>query len=643
MEAKVFSDKNYSKRIIYSSAFFNDDTVITDNDVNNQQRVEQGMQHITADAKVTAVMVEGLLSNLSKSGAKWVEPIGFSVEYYKTGKYKGEEVTVLVRRMLTIPHSLMEWNIQKISGSVKRFAKYKTAMLNERIPGAEFYVLITPQDKERKDEIIKERAKDVLGKLPLPIKAEWLNIIIDSLVVSKTSKTNPNDPKEIYKVSLPNQGDLENIIVSAYKTELWEKHHKQTPRLSSVRDGIFLIESFDFKKWMRFVKAFGMDKFKEYTEAHQKGIVSLVELVGPDVSIKAIKKYGPSIWHSIETKSFFKSRRELNLIPNRDIPKIEAILKEIDEQIEEDPENPALIQERNKYQGKREIMDRRLEKLNAISTQELEDGLVSIIKIAHSEDDKAHKNNSLLRAGIENIGRLVPLFKKKEYKFTRKNLKQALIELEYDNVRHDDIARVCSRAKVSQAEFEIYQNMWDENRVARENAPVRIPTLSGSVGNLEWEMCDSRDVNILTAGNETNCCQHPLSVGGGCVTYMLQNPETSTVFRCTKKGSDKTIIQSFVWLDTAKNILCFDNIEALAGINEKVIDCYQDYCDQVQEMKPFRFQDITVGMGYTSVATSDLVVATGNRKAGIPSSLSYTDAKDTQKLFSKTNAHHSYV
>lgn len=641
MKAKVFSSNDSKRKIIYSSCFFNDDTSITDTDMSQARDIERGV-YVSPSAKVTAVMVEGLMVNLSKASAKWIEPTSLGIEYIKTGIYNGEQVTIPVKRLLELPHSLMEWQIEKGSNSVRRFAKFKTAMLNERIPGTEFYVLITPEQALQKDKIIRQRAKDVLSKLPLPIKKEWLDKIIDSLFVEKLSKSNENDPKNIYRVSLPSQAELENTIVSAYKAELWEKYHKRTPSLPSVRDGVFLIETFDLKKWMNFIKVFKMDNFKSYTEAHQRGIVSLVELVGPDAALKALKNYGPTIWHSIETKSFFKSKRELNLIPNRDIPKIESVLEEIDSQLKEDPENPILKQEKLQYEGKKAIMMSRLKKLNETSFQELEEGLISVLKVAYSKDDADHKNNSLLRAGIENIDRLVPHFKNKGYKFTRKNLKQALIELEYDNVRNTEVARVCSRAKVSQAEFEIYQNLWQENAQAREMAPVRIPTLSGSVGNLNWEMCDARDVNILTAGNETNCCQHPLGVGGGCITYMLQHPETSTIFRCTKKGSEKTVVQSFVWIDETRNILCFDNIEALAGISEKIIECYQEYSDQVQKLRPFAFNDITVGMGYIDIPTNELEIATGERKAQIPQDLSYSDAS-RQKLFTKVPNQNYYM
>ena len=631
MEAIHYTDKGYKSTLVYSGVVFDDQTVITESDVLAFELGLDRAANMASSLSVKAVLIEGLLVNTSKTKAKFMEPNRFSIRYSKTGVYEGEEMTIEVRRIVEVAHTQMEWAIESSKGQVKRFTKFRTSFMNERIPEEQFFVAIEEKDIERKDDIIKERAKDVLSKLPLPIKKEWLSQIIDSLDVVELSKAHETTIR-YFKVALPTEGTLEKIIVSAYKGELWMKHHRQAPRLSSVRDGVFLIESFDLKIWMQFIKQYGLEKFKGYSEHNQQGIVSLVELVGKDVALKALKTYGVAIWQGIETKSFFKSRRELDLIPNRDIPKIDSILKEIEEQLVEDPENKALMQELKENQSKKEIMLARLEMLNATSTEELEDAIKEVIKVAYSPDDKDHKNNTLLKTCIENIGRLVPHMKKKELKFTRKNLKNALLELKYENIRYPEIAKVCSRAKVSQEEFEIYQNMWEENTVAREAAPVRIPTLSGTIGNLEWEMCDARDVNILTAGNETNCCQHPLSLGGACVTYMLQNPETSTIFRCTKKGSDKTIVQSFVWIDEEKDILCFDNIESLSGISEKILDCYQNYVDQVQKLKAFMFNDFTVGMGYIDVSVDQLSVANGERKATIPASLSYSDARN-QRLF----------
>jgi len=638
MEPLLFEDREYKKKILYSSLFMEDNSKITEEDM--EANLRNSFTGILNKAQtVTAVFMEGIMVNLTKKGADYIEPISFSVEFLKKGKYQGEDVELVVRRRCIIPRTFMEWQIEKTNNQVKRFSRYHNGFLNQKIPGEEFFIVLTEENLSKKDDLVRSKARDVLAKLPLPIKEHWLDEIIDGLEVEEMVKTNLDDPKHIFKVSLPKESELEKMIVSAYKGELWIKHHKQAPRLASVKNGVFLIETFDLKKWMGFIKKLGMDKFKSYSYNHQIGIVSLVELIGPDDALKAIKKFGVPIWHSIETKSFFKSRRELNLIPNRDIPKINSILEDIEEGLKEDPTNPVLLQDKNQFSQKKSIMLDRLEELNATQTEELMDGISGVIKVAHSSDDASHKNNSLLRQGIENIDRLVPHMKKKKYKFTRKNLKQALMEIQYKNVRFPEVAKVCSRSKVSQAEFEIYQDLWEQNIDARKNASVRIPTISGKVGNLEWEMCDVRDENILTAGNETNCCQHPLSVGGACVTYMLQNLETSTIFRATKNGSDKTIIQSFVWVDEENDRLCFDNIESLRGIDGSVIQCYLDYVEQVQSNKVFSFDAISFGAGYTKVSTDGFSVAGSDKKAKIPSSLSYTDAKNKQYLLSERPNH----
>lgn len=637
MRPLLFEDKEYKKKILYSSVFFEDNSTITKEDMEASLTGEFVGSFLSSQT-VTAVFMEGIMVNLTKKGAGYVEPPSFYIEYVKKGMFEKEEVEIIVKRRCIIHRVSMEWQIEKTQNQVKRFSRYNNGFINQKIPGEEFFIILTEANIHKKDDLVREKARDVLAKLPLPIKSHWLDEIIEGLVVVEMKGANESDPKHIFKVSLPKESELEKMIVSAYKSELWLKHHKQAPRLDSVKNGVFLIETFELKKWMTFIKQFGLDKFKGYSYNHQIGIVSIVELIGADAALKAIKKFGVPIWHSIETKSFFKSRRELNLIPNRDIPKIDSILAEINDSLDEDPENPILIQDKSQFEKKKAIMVERLAELNETKVESLIYGISDVIKAAWSEDDAAHKNNSLLRNGIENIDRLVPYMAKKGYKFTRKNLRQALMDLEYKHVRFSEVARVCSRAKVSQAEFEIYQDLWEQNQEARERASVRIPTLSGKVGNLEWEMCDVRDENILTAGNETNCCQHPLSLGGACVTYMLQNPETSTIFRATKKGSDKTIIQSFVWVDEENNRLCFDNIESLKGIDDSVLQCYKDYVEQVQNHKIFSFDSMTLGVGYTKVSMAGLESAGSDKIAKIPSSLSYTDARN-QILLSKKPSH----
>lgn len=627
----VYTDGGLRSKIVYGSIFFIDDTEVSDKEKelrNNEMATTENDRLQT----VECVYIEGILHNCSKVKAVWIEPSSAIINYNKEDD-EGESIEV--SRLLRINHSSLEWNLgKKENGGLQRFAKYKPSIMNQRIPSEEIFVMINESQKDQKDEIIRARVVETIRKLPIPIQEAWLEDIVEKVTITKCMKTNESDSRELYRVSLPSEGDFEDAIVTAYKKELWLKYHKTIPKINSVIKGIFLIESFNLKDWMIFIKKFGRDKFIEYSELNQLGIVALVELVGSNIANKAIDIYGPSIWHSIETKSFFMRIRERNLIPKRDIPNIEKTIQETEENLEKDPENKLFIQELNEEKFKLVIAKERLAKTLEVNISEQIEMIKQSIKVSYSIDSKKSSNTRLVKASIENSDRLVKYFKKEGIPLknvTRKILKKALLDLSYENVVNSEVASVCARATVSQAEFEVYQKIWDERKENREKSPTRIPTLSGTVGNLNWEMLDQRDENILVAGNETHCCQHPLGLGGACIYYMLDNPETSTIFKISKKGNKKTHAQSFTWVDQENNILCFDNIEVNGNLmKDEILECYFDYVEKTKKTV-FHFDSYTIGTGYSDLSLEKLSFASGSKKAKIPFSLGYSDAS-IQKL-----------
>ncbi len=628
----VFISDNGSAKISYGTVFFIDNTEVTEED--RKERVEERNM---ADAPVVeAVYIEGFLHNCSKTKAENIEYNSVFINYPKKDIESGEYVPV--KRKLTTNKSSLLWVLGKKEdkNGLQRFSKYKSGMTNERIPGEEIFVLIKESDLDKKEEIIRGRIIEVMRKLPIPIQENWLEDVVSSVVIEKCNKTNIHDLREVFYIKLPSEGELEKAITLAYKKELWLKYHKTIPKLASVQLGVFVIESFKLKDWMNFLKMFGRDKFIGYSELHQTGIVSLVELVGSQVAIKAIKIYGAKIWHSLETKSFFMRIRERKLIPERDIPNIKKMIEEAENNLENDPDNVLFQKDLEESNKKLEIAEKRLEKTLENKVEDEIALIKQIIKIAHSSDQKEKANSALLKSGIENVDRILKYCKVENIlvkKITRKKLQKILISLKYELVTDPLVAEVCARAKVSQAEFEVYQKIWGERQEIREKAPTRIPTLSGDVGDLHWEMLDQRDENILVAGNETHCCQHPLGLGGACVYYMLDNPETSTIFKVSKKNKLETHAQSFTWLDEEKNILCFDNIEVNGNLMKKeIIDCYRDYKDKVLMTTSFNFDEYTIGTGYSDVVLDNLRNAVGLKKASIPASLGYSDAGNQKIL-----------
>jgi len=622
----IFGDTDKNKKIAIGTMFFKTkqsvDEARVDNHYNeNDQRV----------LDVELVLAEGMLQNVTRQGFDFLMPNRFSFKEKLKNK-DGEEVNVSLQ--VSTKRESMEIILGEKEGrGLQEFAFMKEAARNQKIPSKEVFFVLNEKDLENKEEVITSRITDVLRKLPLPIKKDWLKDIVEICEVNQCLKINPEDKREVFWMELPTEAALEKAIVSAYKKELWKEYHNQIPRLDTVANGVFLIEKFNLKDWMNFIKKFGMDKFKGYTPLHQEGIVSIVELIGSEDALKAIKKYGVSTWHTVEMKSFFMRIREQDTIPKRDLPRVQERKREILSQLEDAPDDKKLVQELKEVELQEEMMLKRIEDANLYTIEDQIELIKKILKVAHSDEDSQKNNNALMKEGVENVDRILKYMKKeniKRKKLTRKGLKAILLELTYENVRHPRIATVCSRAKVSQREFEEYQDLWDRYEKERKTSPTRIPTFSGTIGNLKWEMLEFDDPNALVVGNETHCCQHPLGAGGACVTYMMSHPETSTAFKVSKiNGNGRALAQSFVWVDVENDILVFDNIEVDGGmLKDEILECYKQYVSQVDEHKVFKFEGgYRIGTGFSDMNLKGFRVAEGNFKANIPSDLGYTDAR----------------
>jgi len=530
----------------------------------------------------------------------------------------GDKVTKIedTTKDFQVSHQIIE------SAGVRRINAYKAEILNQKIIGSKVYVMINPG--ENKDLKIQNKVKALLNKLPFPMEKEWEEHIGKSLKVAKLKKTNPDDPRDIFKIAIPTDGEMESIIRKAHKQTIWKQLHNQFPRLESVMDGVYDIENFNLKKWLNFLKDFGQKEFKELSEPEQKALVNCFELFNDDAK-QLVKNFTPKQWEGVDLTSFFIRKKRFKNLKERDIPRFEKELSEFEEE-----DNSV---EKRELTMKLEMAKNALDSLND-PTEEIEFISSAVKKAVFSHEDKKG-SYELLKNVIARADALMEYFKENpDLKMTRKNIKAALLKVKYKNIRYDEIAELCARANVSQTEFETYQDLWDSNMEARLTSPTRIPTLSGRVGDLDWEMLDQRDPEILVAGNETHCCQTANGIGSACVRYMLQNPMTSTIFKVSRKKSNKYLAQSFVWVDENKNILCFDNIEVDGGkIKEEILACYRDYLEKTNNLpRSMRFEHMTIGTGYSDVDLGGMLKAKDGQKASIPNSLGYSDAKNAQVI-----------
>jgi len=438
-------------------------------------------------------------------------------------------------------------------------------------------------DDEGKEFFYRTLNNKIQNNTPFPFKEEWIPYFFNELKDLNLIDSLEISSKNIkigVGITLPNDNNMESLISFSHNCFRWKTTHKRVPQIKEIVYGILNVEDFNFKKWQSFLKDFGgIDHFKKIDSNTKRGIVSVFELFG-EHTIDIIDEFGSEIWWQI------------NL-------------------------NPIKILQ--KKMGFKIVTDKCVKLINTLKTT--------------TEENKEEYKFSL----IEHLD----VFIEGDWNFTK--IKEKLNSMVYKNVEYSDVARVCARAKVTQDEFEIYQEWWKLNRSKREKSARTIPTISGSIEgtDISWEMCDSMDVNILVVGNETNCCQHPTSLGGACVDYMLKHPESSTIFRVTEKG--KTIAQSFTWLEsdiTGKgSSLVFDNIEVKQSggkIRDAVIKSYKEYVKTISKIaKTFKINAAVVGGGYSDVNLDKFTQKIPNSHkhyASIPNSLGYSDAHNQYLL-----------
>lgn len=534
---------------------------------------------------------------------------------------------------------------------VADFRMYRQEFSNQKIPNGLVYV--QGNTREEAEELLKQRLRNVAKKMPIPLKNDsWLDEVVSA---SKIKKLTVLKGSGVWLSGrIPEGTDLELALINANCSEEWMEKIRRVPQILSVRTGVEDIANFDLQKWTSFLKNFldGAEAFQSLRYEDQIGVIKLFELVGTNVAANGIRKYGKTVWHQMSISGILRSRvRQVTLA--EEIQRVQEVKNNLLEKLEDEKNNEfstkegvaAIEVEINSANSTMETLMNEQKYLQEVSAEEVVAVAEVVLNVvrdqAVSEDNPLSDDDiSLLSHGLGSSLGLARLIKNGDIEpiRTKTDLKQALMAMQYENIKDIDVAAVCARAKVVQEEFEIYQSIWEANRSKRDRRYSTFPALKGQIGDLLWEMCDADDVNILTAGNETNCCQHPLSVGGACVYYMVDNPNTSTVFRIKKAGTDNTIAQSFVWVDVQKQLLVFDNIESLGDVRESIINCYEDYLSKAEpRMRLFDIKGAVVGTGYTDVKLDRFPIPDNEYKATKPSNLGYTDIKNGQRLLKKFN------
>lgn len=138
-------------------------------------------------------------------------------------------------------------------------------------------------------------------------------------------------------------------------------------------------------------------------------------------------------------------------------------------------------------------------------------------------------------------------------------------EIEYDGVKKGNkgLAELCKLCGISQESFEIYQEIYEEQKKRKEST---IPTLKGK----GYEILDLDDPKTLLIGEGrfSECCQRLNGAGEECMRHSAYSENGRIIEILDDDGT--LIAQSWMWRNG--NVVCFDSIEANAIESEKYSD-----------------------------------------------------------------------
>jgi len=432
-----------------------------------------------------------------------------------------------------------------------------------------------------------------LKKLPLTIATEWeiftwnylKQYFKPLLMIGKTPYG------RAFVLDLPNATVLQNVVERSHASFEFHSRFKRVPKIAALL-AVCDIENFDFKEWQAFLTNVigGQETFEAMQYERQEALVRAFELFGNDtIALERLET-----WHSTNLKN-------VNIL----------VRMAADKNAKNSIKN-----------GFKKTIDM------CINSEQ--SGYIYPVVNSFEKIWKDHQ------ASISNNN------------FTP--IKAFIDSIQYENViiGAQELANVCAIAKVSEAEFKMFQTQYLDHLDRILVAPRAYPTVANRVNDkIQWELLDMSVPRAWTVGIETHCCMHPMSVGGSCLLYAAKNPETSGILRITENG--KTIAQSFTWLGApdkdGQRTLVLDNIETLgSNLRDSVRDAYLDFAVKMEKYaKLFGFKAITIGSGCSDMHLATLtgqaepVERNSRFYAPKPETMGYYDA-NTQWLLTSFEA-----
>lgn len=200
----------------------------------------------------------------------------------------------------------------------------------------------------------------------------------------------------------------------------------------------------------------------------------------------------------------------------------------------------------------------------------LRDNLDQIMNNIEKQRELSKIQRSWKKINEEYLGQKISFEKCENYLYGRN----------YKNVQEDEevIAKLSSNCGYSQEDFEEIQKIFREQKQRTVSSIPQIEKKNNANG-YTYKVLRLDDPVAIFIGELTDCCQALNDAGESCMRHSVTSQNGRVLVVQDENG--KVVSQSWIWRN--KNVLCFDNIEAIKkdSNNKKIIS--SDILDMVKK------------------------------------------------------------
>lgn len=216
-----------------------------------------------------------------------------------------------------------------------------------------------------------------------------------------------------------------------------------------------------------------------------------------------------------------------------------------------------------------------------------------------------------------------------EKRLSISDLAAKLAAKKYESSSHTGFAEMAAMAGVGIHQYKEMETRWLNgiNNVPSES----IPYVSINHEGYRIHRLLRGDPRGLFLGVLTNCCQHPDGAGASCAWHGVEDPDGA--FFVIEDSKGKIVAQSWAWRN--ESWVCFDNIEALGGLESRrdtIVALYQKAADAL--IGQLGIKAVSVGVGYSDIDIGQWPPISDGETPSSPENC-YSDADDQRLIASE--------